>query len=86
MHTQSWSVQPTKIFLAYLADMTTGYCGSDLQALCAEAVMSCLRRSYPDIHKSKVSIKARNLKVTFLLICFCIIIKFNNFRWKKVIS
>ena len=35
--------------LRQLADMTHGYVGADLEALCREAAMTCLRRILPDI-------------------------------------
>ncbi|KAG7204579.1 hypothetical protein KM043_005000 [Ampulex compressa] len=38
VHIKSWKQKPPQKFLAYLASKTIGYCGSDLQALCAEAV------------------------------------------------
>ncbi|XP_020281876.1 ATPase family AAA domain-containing protein 2-like isoform X2 [Pseudomyrmex gracilis] len=65
VHIKSWKQKPTQKFLAYLASKTLGFCGSDLQALCAEAVMCCIRRNYPQIYtsKSKYHINERHLKV-----------------------
>ncbi|XP_043277372.1 ATPase family AAA domain-containing protein 2-like [Venturia canescens] len=65
VHVRSWKQKPPVKFLAYLASKTVGYCGSDLQALCAEAVMCCVRRHYPQIYttKSKYHINERSLKV-----------------------
>ncbi|CAG2069285.1 unnamed protein product, partial [Timema podura] len=47
-----------------LACSTVGYCGSDLQALCGEAVMCGLRRQYPDIYSTEhmVKVNAKTLK------------------------
>ncbi|XP_046436007.1 ATPase family AAA domain-containing protein 2-like [Neodiprion fabricii] len=53
VHVNSWKQKPAKRFLSYLASKTIGFCGSDLQALCAEAVMCCVRRNYPQIYTSK---------------------------------
>ncbi|XP_071565980.1 ATPase family AAA domain-containing protein 2-like [Temnothorax nylanderi] len=65
VHIKSWKQKPTQKFLAYLASKTLGFCGSDLQALCAEAVMCSVRRNYPQIYnsKSKYHINERHLKV-----------------------
>lgn len=65
VHIKSWKQKPTQKFLAYLASKTLGFCGSDLQALCTEAVMCCIRRNYPQIYttKSKYHITERHLKV-----------------------
>ncbi|XP_047347305.1 ATPase family AAA domain-containing protein 2-like isoform X1 [Vespa velutina] len=65
VHIKSWKHKPPQKFLAYLASRTVGYCGSDLQALCAEAVMCCVRRHYPEIYtsKSRRYINERHLKV-----------------------
>ncbi|EFN90047.1 ATPase family AAA domain-containing protein 2 [Harpegnathos saltator] len=65
VHIKSWKQKPAQKFLAYLASKTLGFCGSDLQALCAEAVMCSIRRNYPQIYtsKSKYHINERHLKV-----------------------
>ncbi|GAB1860605.1 ATPase family AAA domain-containing protein 2 [Camponotus japonicus] len=65
VHIKSWKQKPAQKFLAYLASNTLGFCGSDLQALCAEAVMCSVRRNYPQIYnsKSKYHINERHLKV-----------------------
>lgn len=62
---RSWKQKPPQKFLAYLAAKTVGYGGSDLQALCAESVMCCVRRHYPQIYtsKNKYHINERLLKV-----------------------
>ncbi len=43
---------PASILQA-LADQCVGYCGADLKALCAEAALAALRRSYPQIYASE---------------------------------
>lgn len=51
-----------------LAASTVGYCGSDLQALCTEAVLCGLRRAYPDIYacnnKIKINLAALTVRVS----------------------
>lgn len=39
----------TDVDMAHLAEITHGFVGADLEALCREAAMSCLRRLTPDI-------------------------------------
>lgn len=50
IHVNKWQNPPSEELLESLADKTTGYCGSDLRALCTEAVIQGLRRTYPQIY------------------------------------
>jgi SpoVK/Ycf46/Vps4 family AAA+-type ATPase len=50
IHVKKWSNPPVDNLLQSLADIATGYCGSDLKALCTEAVIQGLRRTYPQIY------------------------------------
>ncbi|KAH0540202.1 ATPase family AAA domain-containing protein 2-like isoform X2 [Cotesia glomerata] len=50
IHVGQWKNPPSDGLLELLAEMTTGYCGSDLRALCTEAVLQGLRRTYPQIY------------------------------------
>lgn len=52
IHTRPWSSAPSEQLVSYLAEKSTGYCGSDLRMLCSEAVVHALRRRYPQIYKS----------------------------------
>ena len=65
IHVKSWKQKPPQKFISYLASNTVGFCGCDLQALCTEAVMCCLRRNYPQIYstKSKYHVNQRSLQV-----------------------
>nr|XP_023026910.1 ATPase family AAA domain-containing protein 2-like [Leptinotarsa decemlineata] len=65
VHTNTWKHKPSPTFIAELADMTAGFCGADIQALCSEAVLCCLRRSYPKIESKgfRMTIDADLLKV-----------------------
>ncbi|CAG9860331.1 unnamed protein product [Phyllotreta striolata] len=55
--TSNWKRKPSGEFLEELADMTHGFCGADLQALCSDAVLTCLRRAYPKIDSRGADIK-----------------------------
>ncbi|XP_012273036.1 ATPase family AAA domain-containing protein 2 isoform X2 [Orussus abietinus] len=50
IHVSKWKTPPTDQLLELLAEKATGYCGSDLRALCTEAVLQGLRRTYPQIY------------------------------------
>lgn len=45
-----WKQPPSTELLSYLAESATGYCGSDLRALCTEAVIQSFRRTYPQVY------------------------------------
>lgn len=53
VHTSLWTNPPSKQLLDYLAENTVGYCGSDLRALCSEAVIQSFRRTYPQVYNSE---------------------------------
>ncbi|XP_067215423.1 ATPase family AAA domain-containing protein 2-like isoform X1 [Linepithema humile] len=50
IHVSKWKSPPSDQLLEILAEKATGYCGSDLRALCTEAVLQGLRRTYPQIY------------------------------------
>ncbi|KAF2905664.1 hypothetical protein ILUMI_00516 [Ignelater luminosus] len=64
---QSWTHKPSSDFLTYLAELTTGCTGADLQALCSEAFLCCVKRLYPNINsgsaRNKIFIDKCHLKV-----------------------
>lgn len=50
IHVSKWKNPPSEELLQLMAERTIGYCGSDLRALCTEAVIQGLRRTYPQIY------------------------------------
>lgn len=50
IHVKKWANPPGEDLLEVLADRAIGYCGSDLRALCTEAVIQGLKRTYPQIY------------------------------------
>lgn len=74
VHTCSWRNKPSSEFLTQMSELTSGCCGADLQALCAEAFLCCLKRLYPNLYRpllgNKVKIEAQSIVVR---ICFSII-------------
>jgi len=68
IHTKSWDATNCKLddkTLTYLSEQSVGYCGADLEALCREAFLAAVRRTYPQIYHSNIrlSIDTQRLKV-----------------------
>ncbi|KAI4468268.1 aaa domain-containing [Holotrichia oblita] len=65
VHTCSWKNKPNSEFLTQMSELTSGCCGADLQALCAEAFLCCLKRLYPNLYRpllgNKVKIEAKSI-------------------------
>ncbi|XP_062438001.1 ATPase family AAA domain-containing protein 2-like [Rhea pennata] len=53
IHTRAWSPKPLDAILEELAEKCVGYCGANIQSLCAEAALCALRRHYPRIYTSR---------------------------------
>ncbi|OAA73916.1 AAA family ATPase [Cordyceps fumosorosea ARSEF 2679] len=51
IHTKDWGL--AEDFKASLADKTKGYGGADLRALCTEAALNAIQRTYPQIYASQ---------------------------------
>ncbi|PLW20174.1 hypothetical protein PCASD_17518 [Puccinia coronata f. sp. avenae] len=52
IHTRDWNPPPSEEFKSELADLTKGYGGADLRALCTEAALNAVQRKYPQIYKT----------------------------------
>lgn len=53
IHTSPWKDgKPSSETLKMLAEQTSGYCGADIKALCAEAVLVAIRTRFPHIYIS----------------------------------
>ncbi|QUC18666.1 uncharacterized protein UV8b_02907 [Ustilaginoidea virens] len=50
IHTKDWGLSPQ--FMSSLAEKTKGYGGADLRALCTEAALNSIQRTYPQIYSS----------------------------------
>ncbi|CAG9788857.1 unnamed protein product [Diatraea saccharalis] len=66
IYTQHWTPKLPHQELDHIAQLTSGYGGSDLKALCSEAVLKALRRVYPQVYESEYAllIDAKNVQVT----------------------
>eukprot|EP01126_Amoeba_proteus_P064557 TRINITY_DN9059_c0_g4_i2.p1 TRINITY_DN9059_c0_g4~~TRINITY_DN9059_c0_g4_i2.p1 ORF type:complete len:772 (+),score=175.82 TRINITY_DN9059_c0_g4_i2:144-2459(+) len=66
IHTKDWVPPLTDLMKNILAQKSVGYCGADLKALCTEASLRSIRRTFPQIYESddKVLVKPESLSVT----------------------
>ena len=65
VHVSQWSTPPSEQLVSYLAETAVGYCGSDLRALCSEAVIQGFRRTYPQVYNAdhRLMLEPENVKV-----------------------
>ena len=63
IHTKDWGL--SEQFMTSLAEKTKGYGGADLRALCTEAALNAIQRSYPQIYSSteKLLVDPNNISV-----------------------
>ena len=66
IHTKGWEPPVPTELKDELADLTKGYGGADLRALCTEAALNAVQRRYPQIYKSseKLQIDPQSINVT----------------------
>ncbi|RDW78433.1 hypothetical protein BP5796_06285 [Coleophoma crateriformis] len=64
IHTKDWGID--NAFKESLAHVTKGYGGADLRALCTEAALNAIQRTYPQIYASneKLIVNPDKIKVT----------------------
>ena len=65
IHTKNWSPLVSSTLKDELAELTKGYGGADLRALCTEAALNAVQRRYPQIYRSneKLQIKPETINV-----------------------
>ncbi|KAF2764592.1 AAA-domain-containing protein [Teratosphaeria nubilosa] len=65
IHTNGWDPPLKSAFKDELAEITRGYGGADLRALCTEAALNAVQGTYPQIYKSdkKLVIDTSKIKV-----------------------
>lgn len=66
IHTKGWEPPLPSQFKDELAEMTKGYGGADLRALCTEAALNAVQRRYPQIYRSdkKLQIDPSQINIT----------------------
>ena len=73
IHTKGWGLSDS--FKTGLAENTKGYGGADLRALCTEAALNAIQRTYPQIYSSKEKLIVNPDKITVHATDFMISIK-----------
>lgn len=63
IHTRKWNPELPDLFLERLAQLTKGYGGADLRALCTEAALNSIQRKYPQIYGTNEKLKVNPSKV-----------------------
>ncbi|EGO57537.1 hypothetical protein NEUTE1DRAFT_129460 [Neurospora tetrasperma FGSC 2508] len=61
IHTKDWGL--SNEFKDQLAEFTKGYGGADLRALCTEAALNAIQRTYPQIYTSKEKLVVNPQKI-----------------------
>ncbi|OJD34459.1 aaa family [Diplodia corticola] len=66
IHTKNWNPPLANEFKNQLAEMTKGYGGADLRALCTEAAVNAIQGTFPQVYKSnkKLQIDVDNIKIS----------------------
>ncbi|XP_050295213.1 ATPase family AAA domain-containing protein 2-like [Anthonomus grandis grandis] len=54
VHTCTWKHKPNNHLLTALSEATSGFSGADLQYLCSEAILRCMKRLYPCLKGIKI--------------------------------
>jgi SpoVK/Ycf46/Vps4 family AAA+-type ATPase len=52
IHTRSWNPPLNEALKEELSNLTVGYCGADIKALCTESTLVSVRRAYPQLYDS----------------------------------
>ncbi|CCI10084.1 unnamed protein product [Albugo candida] len=67
INVKDWTSRPSSALIKRLAKLTVGYCGADLRALCSEAVLCSLRRTFPQVYTSsqKLLLDIDRVSVTY---------------------
>ncbi|KEY70250.1 hypothetical protein S7711_04359 [Stachybotrys chartarum IBT 7711] len=73
IHTKDWGL--SEAFMASLAEKTKGYGGADLRALCTEAALNSIQRTYPQIYSSTEKLMVDPTKINVHASDFMISIK-----------
>ena len=65
IHTKGWEPPLSSSLKTELSELTKGYGGADLRALCTEAALNAVQRRYPQIYKSneKLQIKPETINI-----------------------
>ncbi|KAK3682641.1 hypothetical protein B0T22DRAFT_290854 [Podospora appendiculata] len=73
IHTQDWGISDA--FKNNLAENTKGYGGADLRALCTEAALNAIQRTYPQIYSSREKLVVNPDEITIHATDFMLSVK-----------
>ena len=63
IHLRTWQPPLASSLLDHLSELTAGYAGADLKALCTEAALCALHRVYPQIYHSERKLKLDHSRI-----------------------
>lgn len=63
IHTRKWTPPLAEEFMDKVAELTKGYGGADLRALCTEAALNSIQRKYPQIYKTNDKLEVHPSKI-----------------------
>lgn len=63
IQTKKWTPPLQDDFVSKLSELTKGYGGADLRALCTEAALNSIQRKYPQIYKSNDKLQVNPSKI-----------------------
>lgn len=75
IHTMTWEPPVSNNLKDELAELTKGYGGADLRALCTEAALNAVQRRYPQIYTSNEKLQIKPETITIAPKDFMISIK-----------
>ena len=75
IHTRGWDPPLASDFKDEIAQMTKGYGGADIRALCTEAALNAVQRRYPQIYRSDEKLQIRPETISVIARDFMISVK-----------
>lgn len=63
IHSSKWEPRPSDDFFKTMSLKTNGYCGADLKALCTDAVLNSIRRTYPVVYRTNQKINVNDASI-----------------------
>ncbi|KAK6199272.1 uncharacterized protein RJT21DRAFT_135810 [Scheffersomyces amazonensis] len=63
IQTRKWTPPLQETFIEKIAELTKGYGGADLRALCTEAALNSIQRKYPQIYQTNEKLQVNPSKV-----------------------
>jgi SpoVK/Ycf46/Vps4 family AAA+-type ATPase len=84
INTKKWDPPIEEHFLDELAQLTKGYGGADIRALCTEAALNAVQRKYPQIYKTADRLLIKPEEITVVPKDFMISAKRETFDFTSI--